>query len=364
MRLRFCSLGCSDDAGGSTATQFEITCDATELRRSGDTVTFSWSGVASPATYDWIGLWAADNSTMFAWFYAYESVTYHRLQSKWPGKVKPPLRGLSSQLSNEQDNSDGADMSSSGGSTPIGPDVLSFHSNYATGAGTVALRLYNLRLPGFKLVYYPQSSPEPDDAPLGSSPVVTFTQGVEEPTQIHVVLTAHPGEMRVMWVSGSSTTPSVTFGLSADSLTNTVSGTVSTYNRSALCHQPQYEWTWLAPGWIADVVVDCYGAGYSAGTQVFYAVGAGDTFSDVFSFLVPATPGSNRDAAFSWIMVREAAGVVATFGDGPVKCFERPFLTVRGHGNGGRVWLPAMSDSTKGQSRTGCDSSHRTNCST
>ncbi len=101
------------------------------------------------------------------------------------------------------------------------------------------LRLYNLRAPGFQVRYYTQASPHPDDSPLGVTPVISFAQGPGEPTQVHLALTGTPGEMRVIWVSGTQAPAQVRFGVSAGDLAFTASGTSHTYNRTALCHSPQ-----------------------------------------------------------------------------------------------------------------------------
>lgn len=54
------------------------------LPSSGDTVTVTWTGIPNPMLLDWMGLWSADNSTLFAWFNVYEQPTFHRKQAKWP----------------------------------------------------------------------------------------------------------------------------------------------------------------------------------------------------------------------------------------------------------------------------------------
>ena len=161
-----------------------LTVNATVLQSSGDGVTLSWSGVPNPSMQDWIGLWSADNSTLFAWFFAYDQPTYHRKQSKWPQMYPPPSRNLRESASN----------------TDIpGPvqDVLPFSSDIALGTGSATFRLYNFRLSGYKFLYYSESSPLPSDPALLTSPVVTFARTVDEGTQVRLALTTRPGEMRV-----------------------------------------------------------------------------------------------------------------------------------------------------------------------
>jgi hypothetical protein len=92
--------------------------------------------------------------------------------------------------------------------------------------------------------YYPQGSPHPGDAPLGTTPAISFAQGPQEPTQVHLALTGSPHQMRVMWVSGSQAPSQVRFGASAVQLTLAATGSSHTYNRTALCHSPQVRVLW------------------------------------------------------------------------------------------------------------------------
>jgi hypothetical protein len=64
----------------------------------------------------------------------------------------------------------------------------------------------------------------------------------------------------------------------------------------------QLIWTWWEPGWIHDVVLPVGSQGLHPGSEVFYSVGDGSTWSSVLSFHAPEVPGVDRDAAFTWLM--------------------------------------------------------------
>jgi hypothetical protein len=291
-RFTVCMCLCRDK---TLAPSFSV--DTTILQSSGDTVTVSWAGVPLPGEQDWVGLWSADGSMLFAWFFAYEQPSFHRKQSKWPQLYPPSASGRRLRTG-----------------PPIPgptPDVLDFTSDIGTGSGSATFRLYNFRNSGYVFKYYPASSAEPSDPPSFVTSAVRFLLPVDEATQIHIALTAVPGEMRIMWISNVSDAtalPTVVFGSSPGDLAFSVTGTSHTFNSSELCHSPIVAWGWLDPGWIHDVVVNAPLASNGAiqpGDVVYYTVGSNGVFNKELSwFVVPEVPGVNHDADFVWIMVR------------------------------------------------------------
>ena len=106
--------------------------------------------------------------------------------------------------------------------------------------------------------------------------------------------------LQVMWVTGSNaTTSSVSYGTSPTSLEHTATGSTGTYAANDLC-EPPGSMTWVEPGFIHDVALDCYGSGFAAGDVVYYRVGGSAT---VYTFVVPRVPGTAPSSPFSFIMV-------------------------------------------------------------
>ena len=133
-------------AAAHVAAAAELTVSPQVLARSGDTVTVAWSGVPNPAAGDWLALYSADNATYFVWTYAFPAAET---------------------------------------SAVAVPD-----------SGAMNFTVYNMRIP-VQFRYYAAASESHLDPPLLVSPVVTFAALLDEPTQVHVSVTANAGEMKV-----------------------------------------------------------------------------------------------------------------------------------------------------------------------
>ena len=76
----------------------------------------------------------------------------------------------------------------------------------------------------------------------GGSAVAAITVPMAEslgwPTQGHIALTENDDEMAVMYVTGTSTTPYVKYGLDPNSLDGVVSGETGTYSAAMMCNAP------------------------------------------------------------------------------------------------------------------------------
>jgi hypothetical protein len=127
----------------------------TSIARSGDAVPFSWSGVSSPATLDWVSLWSVTGDgqdIMLAWFYAYEVPMFKRKQGKWPARSLRVVPGSPTPSPPPAANDDGDDGYSSLPPAPaLSPDLLDFSSQYSEGSGVFSLRLYNMRHQGYQV---------------------------------------------------------------------------------------------------------------------------------------------------------------------------------------------------------------------
>ena len=106
----------------------------------------------------------------------------------------------------------------------------------------------------------------------------------------------------------NATTPTMWFGPSPTTLTLSTNGSTGTYGVTDLCEPPR-DMTWVEPGFIHDVALDCYGSGFAAGDVVYYRVGASAT---VYTFVVPPLPGDAPTGPFSFIMASYMDGVVSS----------------------------------------------------
>lgn len=149
-------------------------------------------------------------------------------------------------------------------------------ATYMKGTGSWSFNLLNMRQ-AYEIRYYPGT----EDSERAASCTVQVDEN--RPSQIHLALTNDPTEMRVMWTSGSSATPTVKFGPANGNLATTVTGSFSTYTYDDLAACWNESWAteyWYEPGNLHDVLL----TGLKANTQYFYQVGSSDAWSGVFNF--------------------------------------------------------------------------------
>ena len=148
------SLPSASDMHSAGATAFDgtLTVHPAVVQASGDVVTVSWSNVATAAAGDWLALFSADNSTYFAWTYAFPALAERALASN--------------------------------------------NTAAAPTSGNMTFVVYNMRLP-LQFRYYAATSTNHVYPPLLVSHMVTFAALDDEPTQVHISLTERAGFIRV-----------------------------------------------------------------------------------------------------------------------------------------------------------------------
>jgi hypothetical protein len=137
-----------------------------------------------------------------------------------------------------------------GSSVPILVRSITKSENWNSGVGSFTFKLVNNRLDfEFQLLRFPSpvniGSVEMTNADtrinwsearsLARSDVVRF-ENVNEPLQGHIALTGDITQMLVMWVSNSTQTPSVQYGIST--MSSETTGTFKTYTITDLCNKP------------------------------------------------------------------------------------------------------------------------------
>ncbi|DBB06443.1 TPA: hypothetical protein ACH3X1_012001 [Trebouxia sp. C0004] len=169
-----------------------------------------------------------------------------------------------------------------------------------TGSGSLAFTVLNLRAP-FKFIFATKVINWLGNftilAETGALPVANINQ----PTGVHLALTAATGQMRVQWTTGAaSPAPVVQYGTSPGSYTNSTTGvSVHGYARSELngTIQPNYGIAngtgWFDPGFFNAANM----SGLTPSTNYFYRVGdasAGYGFSAEFSFTSAPSIGTSN----------------------------------------------------------------------
>lgn len=160
---------------------------------------------------------------------------------------------------------------------------ITVSSTWKEGYGKFKVFLYNLRTEcEFRYYHFD------DSALLAVSETITFKHGANEPLQGHVSMTRNPGEMRVMWVSGTEDTPVVYYGLFEHAMILKSHGTTRTYNASQMCAFPASSVGFRDPGYIHDVLLQPL----LTNTRYYYQFGDGQTMSDVYNFTTPLPAGN------------------------------------------------------------------------
>eukprot|EP00042_Codosiga_hollandica_P031311 m.189441 g.189441 ORF g.189441 m.189441 type:complete len:738 (-) comp53605_c0_seq1:112-2325(-) len=129
------------------------------------------------------------------------------------------------------------------------------------------------------------------------SVMATMADGLGAPKQGHISLTSNDDEMLVSYTTGTTTTPSVRFGLTADGLDIVVYGNSTTYAASDMCDSPANTTSqdmYRNPGYMHSVLL----TGLSYGLQYFYQFGNDDDgWSATYSFQSKPDP-STRNVNF------------------------------------------------------------------
>ncbi|KAK4430061.1 putative inactive purple acid phosphatase 2 [Sesamum alatum] len=239
----------------SSSSQVSISLSSRSIPKSGDSITIRWSGVASPSPLDWLGIYSPANSS------------------------HPDF---------------------------IGYVFLSTSPEWKSGSGSITIPLINLRSDyQFRIFHWTESEINPkkqdhDHNPLprtkhllAESETVLFEQG-RGPEQVHLALTGHPGEMRVMFVTHDGKESFVRYGLTSNKMGKIAGTRVSRYEREDMCDAPANESIgWRDPGFIHDGVM----VGLEDGKRYYYQVGSDSGgWSTTYSFVSPMKDSSETIA--------------------------------------------------------------------
>jgi len=231
--------------------QVSISASPDVLTVSGQEVTVSFSGVPSPATTDWIAVYAPTN-----------------------------------------------DSSEFIKSTPVKYKLASSDSNYMkTGSGSVTFRLLNMRS-DYVFAFMRGSLKKPTLAALSNA--VAFTD-YNVPLQGHLSLTPYANTLAVTWVSRDTANPMVWWGLESGVYVYSNTATTNTYSKHMLCGAPGNATGWRDPGALHTALL----TKLTPGTRYFYVFGdqelspledskhpAGQgIWSKEFSFVAPPSVG-------------------------------------------------------------------------
>ncbi|MEW5317631.1 MAG: hypothetical protein WDW38_008913 [Sanguina aurantia] len=206
-----------------------MTLNATVLSKSGQYVTVSWTGIHNPTPFDSVALYIV-------------------------GYTPEALRPMRYQWVNTVNNA------------------------VATGAGSMTFQVLNQRA-DVVFYYFSNVTPpllgpggvfdfgyEENDLPAGmpfyfSTPHIVATSPVlkiknyNEPTQGHLAVTMHQGEMLVQWTTRDKTTPTVQFGVMSGKYTNSAKGTYSTILPGDFCGAPASTLGYIHPGMLNYVTI-------------------------------------------------------------------------------------------------------------
>eukprot|EP00193_Tetraselmis_chui_P020184 CAMPEP_0177794908 /NCGR_PEP_ID=MMETSP0491_2-20121128/25918_1 /TAXON_ID=63592 /ORGANISM="Tetraselmis chuii, Strain PLY429" /LENGTH=546 /DNA_ID=CAMNT_0019317639 /DNA_START=179 /DNA_END=1817 /DNA_ORIENTATION=- len=149
-------------------------------------------------------------------------------------------------------------------------------------------RALNFRQP-FRFVLFRNGLTYP--VAIAKSPEVGFVN-YNEPTQGHLALTNHPGEMTVQWVTRDTGSPEVAWGTSPDRLASSTVASSSTYKKSDLCGEPATSVGWVSPGMMhAATLTDL-----QPDTRYFYQHGDQKLgLSPIRSFVTPPRVGPDSE---------------------------------------------------------------------
>ncbi|EDO31661.1 predicted protein, partial [Nematostella vectensis] len=166
------------------------------LVRNGDTVQVSWGGIPNPDISDYIALYCPKHDD----YHHYLDYFYANVSQSW-----------------------------------------------RDGTGSRDVLMYNMRSDcEFR---YIRGTPQT----LAVSNTVSFLWGLIEPLQGHIALTGDPTQMRITWVSGTDSLPSVLYGESQPEIR--VTGSSRTYSNDSMCGPPASSTGFWDPGYIHEVLL-------------------------------------------------------------------------------------------------------------
>lgn len=185
------------------------------LAKSGDAALIQWSGVDSPSSLDWLGIYSPPDSPDDAF---------------------------------------------------LGYLFLSSCSSWRSGSCSLRLPLYNLRSDyQFRIFRWTESEVDPgrvdhDHNPLPRTKNILARSAdlrfpAAAPEQVHLAYTDANDEMRVVFVAGDGSERFVKYGREREGLGRVVRAEVRRYERSDVCDQPANGSGWRDPGYVHDGVM-------------------------------------------------------------------------------------------------------------
>lgn len=202
----------------ATASAVSLSVSPTVLSKSGDPIRIQWSGVDTPSSLDWLGIYSPPDSAndhFIGYIFLSTSPTHITSGS---GSVSLPLPNLRSNYTFRIFR---------WSQTEIDPSRLDHDHN---------------PLPGTKHL-------------LASSVAVGFQPG-RGPEQLHLSYTDYEDEMRVMFVAEDDGERLVRYGRRENKLDKVAAARVERYEREDMCDSPANTSVgWRDPGWIHGAVM-------------------------------------------------------------------------------------------------------------
>jgi len=203
-----------------------------------------------------------------------------------------------------------------------------FGSDYLkTGSGQAEFRIVNMHADVGFYFYKNASGNSWRSNKLafgGKSEPIAFSN-FNEPNQGHIALTGKPGEMKVMWASGTRlTTQILRVGTKSGKYELLFPAKTDTYKPSDLCGSPANSWGWKDPGYLHEAVAKSL----TPGATYYYIFGSTKTgWSPEASFVAPAPAGPTQSiqfVAFGDLGKYEVDGTVEHWGQD-----NAPFITTQ-----------------------------------
>lgn len=207
---------------------------------NGGLVTVSWSGVKTPGSADWIGLFCPAEVDSHAYL---DYVFANTVES------------------------------------------------HKDGYGKFSVHVYNLRTK-CEFRYYTNDT---HTTILSRSNQLEFAGGKNTPLQVHLALTGDPTQMRIQWTSGTKKFPTVRFGSTPDELLLIATGVSRTYKNTDMCGPPaSSKLHFVDPGYLHDVLL----SDLRSSSVYYYQYGTSSAWSGIHNFTTAPSTGSSRPFTF------------------------------------------------------------------